>query len=222
MKKHWIQMAVLAIALAAFGNAKAAAIAAVSFDSGDTLFSGLGYEMGYVFTPTVDILVTDLGFYDLGGDGLSQSHDVGIFDTTVDLSLLASVTVASGTADPLIGTLPNGAFRYHSLVTPLLLLANQTYAIAGIMGGSGTADAIPYDGFTNIAADPLITVDFVNGGRYTTSDVLVYPAGTASGQFYMAPNFLFTTVPEPSSVALMCIGGVAVLSWRIRKQARTL
>ena len=68
--------------------------------------------------------ITQLGVFDYGGDGLANSHTVGIW--APDGTLLASATVLAGTAAPLV----NG-YRYTS-ITPLLIPAgfpNSSVAI---------------------------------------------------------------------------------------------
>ena len=83
-----------------------------------------------------DLLVTALGFYDgpdsatansnsTFGDGLFESHQVGIFDSSNTL-LTVGVTIPSGTGATLLND-----FRYVTLGTPLTLLAGQTYTTGG-------------------------------------------------------------------------------------------
>ena len=58
------------------------------------------------------IAITALGVYDYGGDGLTNSHAVGIWSN--DGTLLASTVIPAGTAAPLID-----GYRYSS-ITPVL------------------------------------------------------------------------------------------------------
>jgi hypothetical protein len=59
------------------------------------------FTFGWQFTVTSTLNVTDLGYYDAGGDGLAFSHQVGIFNDSTQLELVSG-TVDSGTTDPLI------------------------------------------------------------------------------------------------------------------------
>src|SRR5262245_15720714 len=54
---------------------------------------------GWRFSTNSPVTVTGLGFWDQGGNGLVASHQVGIW--TDGGTLVASGTVAAGTADPL-------------------------------------------------------------------------------------------------------------------------
>ena len=61
---------------------------------------------GWFFEPTMDIEVTDLGWYDDGQDGLTQSHPVGIFDASDETILVESKVEPDSPLD--------GAFRWAS------------------------------------------------------------------------------------------------------------
>jgi hypothetical protein len=77
---------------------------ALSFTGGGSFAAPAG-TFGWTFTLTGTLTVTDLGWFDFGGNGLAASHDVGIWAS--DGTLLVSATVPSGTTGGLIG-----AFRY--------------------------------------------------------------------------------------------------------------
>jgi hypothetical protein len=91
---------------------------------------------GIEFTPSVDIEVTDLGYYDDGGDGLLNEHTVGIFAMSSRELVGDTVTVDSESA-------LDGGFRYES-ITPVVLQGGTTYVLAA---GTGA----PYD---LVVADP--------------------------------------------------------------------
>jgi hypothetical protein len=76
---------------------------------------------GWEFTPTVDIRVTALGFYDDGQDGLRQAHRVGIFDAS-DKRPVVSVRVQPDSS-------LDGVFRWES-VKPVTLDAGRSYVVA--------------------------------------------------------------------------------------------
>src|SRR5215472_7013304 len=58
------------------------------------------FTLGWEFTVTGTIQVNDLAFYDNGEDGLADSHQLGLWNSTG--TLLASGTVLAGTASPLV------------------------------------------------------------------------------------------------------------------------
>ena len=95
----------------------------VTFDRNNTF--------GWRFTPTIDIEVTALGFFDSTslpagtGTGLVQPHDVGIYRVS-DQLLVASNTIPAGTEALLAAN-----FRYVTLPTPVRLSGGTSYLMAG-------------------------------------------------------------------------------------------
>src|ERR1035438_4548702 len=83
--------------------AGAATLALTSVEG--THFTAGGDQLyGWIFSVNTPITVTSLGVYDQNSDGLSISHDVGIYRQS-DQVLLGSATVPSGT----VGTLDRTA-----------------------------------------------------------------------------------------------------------------
>jgi len=184
--------------------------------------------VGWEFVPQTDIWVAELGFFDLGQDGLNTSHEVGIWDESEQL--LVGATLAPGTAAPLVGE-----YRYAS-VTPVLLEAGQTFVIGATVPVSlrdppaFISDMYPNDTFhidpQTIMFDPCIGLGTAD--RYTSdidgsfSDPLAFPdkhlppapwidpnTGQQIGiveRYHFAPNFAFTVVPEPGTLAIVCAG----------------
>lgn len=144
----------------------------------------LTQSIGFQFSPTLDIDVSALGFFDYLGDGLGESHEIGIFDQTG--TLLTSVVVPSGTAASLIGD-----FRYSS-VNPLTLKAGQTYTMAAFL--ETQADLIGY-----LDVEDLVVPSATSLGSFPvrfltpSGSGLSFPTETlgASSEFILAPNFLF-------------------------------
>jgi hypothetical protein len=212
-------VAALALAAAAGGAEAAAysfATAPVSFDT--------QLSLGFTFTPNVNVSVTGLGYYDLGGDGFLTDHQVGIYLGDGGFGagpLLTSTTLGAGTS----GTLGANDFRYQS-ITPLTLLAGQSYTIAGLSPLFGGNDAWVYGGpneFTGFSVDPRITIG-PNAARYTYfPGGLVDPSSHYADYQFYAVNFEMSSgqgVPEPASWALMISGfGLAGVALRRRRQA---
>jgi hypothetical protein len=165
----------------------------------------------FTVTGTSDLTVTSLGFIDKDTDGLATSHRVGLWlgGSTSGTSpsatgpLLGSVTVASGTASPLIG-----GYRYVALTTPVILEAGSTYTIGAetltnadqFISSGNTAD------FHAVASNPISRYSYFDGFMPRN-----YDAGTG----LMAPNMIFS-VPEPASLGLIAMGAVGLLSRRRR------
>ena len=78
--------------------------------------------VGTDFTPLVDVEVSALGFFDGNGDGLRQTHRVGIFDRDSKRSLVETFVRSDSALE--------GAFRWESLPAPVVLKAGKTYIVA--------------------------------------------------------------------------------------------
>jgi hypothetical protein len=90
--------------------------------AGENLVNGVD---GFDLTPSVDLTVTALGWYDHNGDGLIHDHPVGIFVTsTQTLAAPSAVVTTSSMLDPATD------FRFTP-VTPFTLTAGVTYTLAG-------------------------------------------------------------------------------------------
>jgi hypothetical protein len=177
---------------------------AVDFTSfTNNLNNGIGYSLGFEFHTNQDTLVSSLGFFN--GNGMAESHAVGIFDNSG--TLLTSTTVAPG--DPL-----QGFFRYHDLATPVLLPAGQNFRVAGV---TGTRDTYTWDP-SGFVVDPSIS--FV-GDRYAPSSTLVNPTLAEGLVGFFGPNFQVAPVPEPSTLTLWTLGALGALGygWLRRKRA---
>jgi len=160
---------------------------------------------------SLDLSVTDLGAFDLGEDGLNESHQVGLWDSSN--TLLGSVTVPAGTGATLIGE-----YRYVSLALPVALSANTTYWIGALFDNQGTTDDIGIQGSASV--DPAIASANLQR-RSITLNTFERPTDP-SGVNGWAANMQFTAVPEPQSyAALFGIALLAFASYRKLRSGRT-
>jgi hypothetical protein len=152
-----------------------------------------------------DVSVTSLGYFDVYGDGLNKSHDVGIFDLSANL--LGHAVVSSGTA----ATLHDG-IRWADLATPIPLSANTSYMLAYTLGTAG--DDFVYWGAPGdwwITVDSHFTVQG-NGWVFANGSGLLYPTlPGGNGDWYFGGNLEATPVPEPRPIlgAFLLLCGVA-------------
>jgi hypothetical protein len=152
------------------------------------------WSLGWAFTVNEAIVVEALGFYDDQKNGLSQAHDVGIFDGAG--TLIVSGQVQPG--DPLISW-----WRWTN-VTPTSLVVGQSYQIAAVTGDENYA----YDP-TDFVVAPEI--NFLGDSYYSPSGagVLTYPNYIVTGYTgWFGPNLSLNevVVPLPGAVVLLALG----------------
>jgi hypothetical protein len=182
----------VATALIACGSLQTRAdTIALSFTGGLELASGLnGPTVGWAFTLSSQVSVTQLGLFDFDGNGFGTDHIVAIWTSTG--TQLGQVTIASGTS----GTLING-FRYVS-IAPLLLPAGD-YTIGGYYPFPGTDT---FAAFANSITTTSGVTYLGSRADFFPFGVFGFPAGDIfdSDNSYFGPNFQFTGgVPTPDS-----------------------
>lgn len=203
-------------ALALISCAASAQVSIItSLGPGTANASGGDNTLGFDFTVgDTPLTVTELGLWDENGDGLENSHWVGLWDDTG--ALLTSVNVSSGTT----AILDNG-FRFTSLATPVILQAGHVY----VLGASYlTADAdrviLNYGGGSQAGSDPAITLGnlhYTNGGGFT------FPGIDAGYGSEIGPNAIFAgpvSVPEPSSLSLILMSCGSASAFLLRRKAK--
>lgn len=157
--------------------------------------------VGSVFTPSVNITVTALGFYDDGGTYPVTGALVGIYNSGG--TLLESTTVTAGANES------NGyAF---ATVAPLVLSAGQTYTVA--------SNDIPTGYSYNYTSPPGVNpnISFVDS-TYTYGVGLNYPT-THYLEVYYGPNFEFNTgVPEPGLYGVLALGLTGLVTAVLRRR----
>ena len=195
--KHYIPFGALTAAVIAFCPLQTQAnTIALSFTGGTSGFPNTDETLGWAFTLSSPVLVTDLGLWDQNNDGLSVSHVVTIWTSTGTQELQG--TIPSGTS----ATLVNG-FRYVS-VAPVLLPAGS-YTIGGFISVGSEEFA---SGASAITTASWVTYDGSRAGigfAFPPGDVLFSPNS------HFGPNFQFTTrtsVPDASSTSMLLLLGV--------------
>ncbi|MDZ7616322.1 MAG: LamG domain-containing protein [Patescibacteria group bacterium] len=166
-----------------------------------------GVTGGYEFTvgPT-PIIVTKLGFFDHGPDGLGESHAVGIWQLG-DTIALATATIT--TTSPLEGLVIHsgaGRFRFEELASTVELSANTTYRIGAYYSSTHNDPWAQSNGAVSWTAASGITY---GAPRYNYGSGLAYPNDVGGRALaYIGPNFQF--VPEHNYYRMETDGGIAV------------
>lgn len=154
----------------------------------------LSYTFGWKFDVTITQTLLGLGAFDHNEDGFLADHAVGLWDA--DGNLLVSAVVSSD--DTLIDR-----FRFTS-VTPLKLLAGQSYVVGAYYRGT-------YAGDLHWRSAGVTTAPGINhaGARFGRSleGWLNFPDLPVTTAGYHGGNILLgSATPEPAGWALMLMG----------------
>ena len=199
LQKPTIAILILLLGVASRGHAQIAS--ALTFTGGTQLVPN-SLTLGWAFTLSSSRVVTDLGIFDEGSDGLHWVHSVGIW--TSGGTLLTRGDVGNG---PLLD-----GFRYVA-IAPIVLPAGD-YTIGAEYTSVIGEDSVRAD------ASSITTPDGITyaGSRSTPSPLLTFPASVGERpNAYFGPNFQSMVVPEPStSVALTWGSAIVALRYRRR------
>jgi hypothetical protein len=178
---------------------------AFSVSSTASIAFGDNTTLGYAFTVSSPVTVTNLGLFDFGNDGLNTSHAVTIWTSTG--TQLVQTTIPAGTA----GTLIDG-FRYVDIEP--FILAPGTYTIGAY---SQTHHYVRPDFFlTDATFTSAYEVSYL-GPRLALEGGFRFPSGTAglnNPDGYFGPNFWFTC-GDPTQPPALCHP-----PWRARAHTR--
>jgi hypothetical protein len=202
----------LVLSLAALLASPARADLAVDFSSTIDQYNETNgsYSLGFQFTTNTAITIKSLGFYDYNKDGLTQDHDVGIYDATGNLLVFTTVL----TTDP-----PVSFFRFHD-ITPYTLSSGQTYYIMAVSGSEKYAyftEEFTVDSSLTYVTDVWYWDFKLDPQRPQQTKKLTFPNGSsettqAQGGAYFGPNFSTDYVaPLPGSLFLVVSGLLGLL-----------
>jgi hypothetical protein len=141
------------------------------------------WNLGFSFTTSSAQTFNALGVADFDSIGLSQSHDIGLYDTSGNL--LASALGVTGTADAV-----QDGFVWAA-INPITL-STGTY----IVGASGQwdVDKYGYSGTINVDAGYVF-----NGSQFARSALLAFPSIAGTNIGYFGAN-VSAVVPGPIPV----------------------
>ena len=172
-----------------------AQVLGVSVSGTPTTLTNPPFSLGYTFDVTTPFLVQFLGYYDAGGNGLNQSHDIGLYDPSG--TLLSTVTVGPGSGDLLMG-----GFRMAE-VSPFLLAVGTGYNVLGT-SPTGVDQLLFTATKTNATGIAYVR------GAYCGGATLQNACG-ANADGYFGANFAGVVTPEPASIVLLATGLIGTL-----------
>ena len=172
----------------------------LDFTGGSANTFGSSTTAGFQFTLSSSMLVTGLGFWDEGANGLIDNHTVGLWNSSSPSVLLAS-TVVNNSSVVVSSTSAAGDWLFNSIAAPTLPAG--TYVV-GATSVAGDPDLQRQQ--TLAATTPGVTfVQAMDVG----SPTLLYPSPAAvlnDGLF--GPNIEISAVPEPAASALFGLSAV--------------
>lgn len=182
---------------------------------GSMLNNGTGYSLGEVFVPTANFSITGLGYFAATGPGgFAESHIVSIYDGSGNL--LATATIGGGSLSQ-----SSGASFAFSPITPISLMAGETYVIDG---ASGVIDPYAWNdaGFAIYAPITLLGDNWTgNGGGAATFTGTSVVGDVSDG--YWGPNFIWNAgpaIPEPTSFLL--VGSALIAAGVLLRRKRSV
>jgi hypothetical protein len=166
--------------------------------------SGGPWTFGFSFTTSSVQTFNALGVADTDSIGLSQLHDIGLYDTSG--SLLASVLGVTGTADAV-----QDGFVWAA-INPITLNPG-TY----IVGASGQWDVDRYAYSGTFSVDAGYTF---NIGKFSQSLSLAFPSQDIGVNFFGAN--ISSTVTPPVPAPLPVVGAAAAFGYsrKLRKRLK--
>lgn len=187
-----------------------AAVIGVDIDNSGSAIVNPPFTIGWAFDLTANNTVSALGIWDEGSDGLSERHEVALWNNSG--TLLASTILGAGASgDQVVASASQlGSWRFNDIAP--LVLTPGTYVLGTVSGSDAFRTFVQ-----SITLDPAIS-NF-DSGKYSSGGTLAFPTLDESSAFSLfGPNLILngTQVPTPGSLALLGLGVLGLLHVRRR------
>ncbi len=175
----------------------------LDFTGGSANTFGGSATVGWEFQLTAPVLVTGMGYWDRGADGLVNAHTVGLWNLSNPSLVLASTVVTTASSTPVASTSVSGNWRFNS-ISPLTLLPGSYVVGATIL--SGDVDLQQF----NSVATMFPAATFIQARNVGGSSLTFPNPSSVHNDGVFGPNLQVTGVPE-SSAGLAAIAGALTL-----------
>jgi hypothetical protein len=223
MTAHRSLILAVFLTLAAFVGRPVAAAPVVDFTGGQesAIFSDV--TLGWRFTVTSPITIGGLGLFDVGKDGLANSHQIGLW-TSGGISL-TSTTITTANSTPFASTSTAGNWRSTPII-PLALLPGD-YVVGAFYRLNDADHVFQLDRAFPGTVSTIPGITYVEA-RSVTGSSFAFPSTSNSGAGvtggFFGPN-LFTVaappVPEPKTYAML-MAGLGLLGFIARRRRKSL
>ncbi|MBC7784951.1 MAG: PEP-CTERM sorting domain-containing protein [Burkholderiales bacterium] len=216
LKKSFLSaVAATLISISLAENSQAAV--ALTFTTQGFQFPNGSFNYGWTFSLAQSENVGGLGVWDFGGNGLTDSHPVGIWNSGG--SLVATTTVPSGTSADFVASGSGGSgFRFADLSSSVALAAGSYTVAAYFPTGSDQVAG-------GVTAGNLTSMSGLTYGqsRQGAAGGLALPGTRVVGDeiAFFGGNFR-TVVPEPTSLGLLGAGAAILLRRRKHSSSPTI
>jgi hypothetical protein len=182
------------------------------------------HTLGYDFTVTSEVTITALGIFDLGYDGLSESHMVKIWNEVTGDEVASVMVGTEDNANTLLSAHVQGQWVYKEMDDVSLAIGDYT------IGAFYDANSLDLIGHSADLVTQLSGVTY-GQGQYMNSSTMGMPVlnHAVNELQYFGPGFMYgrgdgltyqppvTDVPEPAVIALFGLGLVGMVFARRRQ-----
>ena len=187
-----------------------AAVAFTSTNAGNTNVP-LPFSIGFVFSVSQSLNLTALGQFDVANNGTVSTAKVALFNWDTGVKITETALTGGGLEE-------TGVYDTYFVTIPTVVLSTGTnYMLAtevtanDFAYGNGIMSVDPNVNWLAGRASPVGSPAMPGTANTTTFSIerLDEPSGS-----YFGPNMKVSAVPEPTSVALVGLGGMLLLRRR--------